>query len=82
MFEHSAPPRHACRSAPTLQRPGLLPFLRAASAPGLALPVGGIEESDPMAQMAQADAADADLLRLVLCAAGATLALALATALL
>jgi len=40
------------------------------------------DESDPMAQMAQADAADASLMRLVLCAASATLALALASSLL
>lgn len=43
----------------------------------LALPDGSTDEGDPFAQMAQAEAADASLLRLVLCAAGATLVLAL-----
>lgn len=47
-----------------------------------ALPDGRLEELDPMAQMALADAADRSLLRLVLCAAGSTLLLALATSLL
>jgi len=51
------------------------------NAPGLALPQGGVEECDPVSQMAHADAADASLLRLVLCAAGATLALAVASSL-
>ena len=41
----------------------------------------GLDDADPMTQMALADAADASLMRLVLCAAGATLALALATSL-
>ena len=36
---------------------------------------------DPLVQMAEANAADASLLRLVVCAAGATLLLALATSL-
>ena len=40
------------------------------------------EELDPLQQMAQADAADSSLLRLVLCAASATLVLALASTLL
>lgn len=39
------------------------------------------DEADPMAQMAQADAADASLMRLVLCAASATLVLALMSSL-
>lgn len=39
------------------------------------------DHSDPLAQMAEANAADASLLRLVICAAGATLLLALATSL-
>jgi hypothetical protein len=47
-----------------------------------ALPQGWLEDSaDPIAQMALADMADRHLLRLVLCAAGATLALALAASL-
>lgn len=49
---------------------------------GFALPEGSLDPMDPLAQMAQADAADASLLRLVLCAAGATLMLALASSLL
>lgn len=40
------------------------------------------DEADPMTQMALADAADASLMRLVLCAASATLALALVSSLL
>jgi len=47
-----------------------------------ALPEASLDEIDPLAQMALADAADASLMRLVLCAAGATLALALVTSLL
>jgi hypothetical protein len=47
-----------------------------------ALPEAGLDEMDPLAQMALADAADASLMRLVLCAASATLALALLTSLL
>ena len=47
-----------------------------------ALPAGDLDDSDPLAQMAQADAADASLMRLVLCAASATLVLALASSLL
>ncbi|MBK9136507.1 MAG: hypothetical protein IPM15_19725 [Betaproteobacteria bacterium] len=39
------------------------------------------DDSDPLAQWAQADAADASLMRLVLCAASVTLALALASSL-
>lgn len=39
------------------------------------------DEVDPMAQMAQADAADASLMRLVLCAASTTLVLALISSL-
>ncbi len=46
-----------------------------------AMPDGCLDDLDPIAQMAQADAADRSLLRLVLCAAGATLVLALATSL-
>jgi hypothetical protein len=42
----------------------------------------GPDEADPLTQMALADAADASLMRLVLCAASATLALALASSLL
>ena len=49
---------------------------------GFAVPEGGLDEMDPLAQMAHADAADASLLRLVLCAASATLALAIASSLL
>ncbi len=74
--------RRFVRALPLLQLLHLLP--RANNAPGLlALPQsGGVEEGDPVAQMAQADAADASLMRLVLCAASATLVLALATSLL
>lgn len=49
---------------------------------GFALPEGALDEVDPLAQMAHADAADASLLRLVLCAATATLALAIGSSLL
>jgi hypothetical protein len=48
----------------------------------LALPEGGLDEIDPLAQMALAEAADRGLLRLVVCAACATLMLALASSLL
>lgn len=47
----------------------------------LALPDGRADEIDPFEQIAQAEAADASLMRLVLCAAGATLLLALALSL-
>lgn len=47
----------------------------------LAAAVGPLDEADALAQMALADAADASLLRLVLCAASATLVLALASSL-
>ena len=49
---------------------------------GFALPEGSLDDMDPLAQMAQADAADASLMRLVLCTAGATLVLAMASSLL
>jgi hypothetical protein len=49
--------------------------------PALAAGGGDDFDADPYAQMALADAADASLLRLVLCAAGATLLLALASSL-
>jgi hypothetical protein len=48
--------------------------------PTLTLPgPGRIDAFDVLDQMAQADAADRTLLKLVMCAAGATLLLALAT---
>lgn len=47
-----------------------------------AAPARRLDDADVLAQMALADAADASLLRLVLCAAGATLVLALASSLL
>lgn len=47
----------------------------------LAWPERRRDEMDPLAQMALANAADANLLRLVLCAASATLVLALASSL-
>lgn len=47
----------------------------------LAVAGGPLDEADALAQMALADAADASLLRLVLCAASATLVLALASSL-
>lgn len=84
MFQPSATAERARRFARALlvfQR--LHPLPRANNASGLlALSQGGLEECDPIAQMAQADAADASLMRLVLCAASATLVLALATSLL
>ncbi|MBI5717941.1 MAG: hypothetical protein HZC37_09680 [Burkholderiales bacterium] len=49
---------------------------------GLTLPEVSLDDMDPLAQMAQADAADASLMRLVLCAASATLVLAVASSLL
>jgi hypothetical protein len=88
MFQHPATlegARRFARASHLLRLVNLLP--EAKNAPGLALPQGGLEDCDPMAQlayvaqMAQADAADASLLRLVLCAAGATLALAVASSL-
>ncbi len=45
-------------------------------------PEGCHDDADALAQMTLADAADASLLRLVLCAASATLVLALASSLL
>lgn len=53
----------------------------AAEAPFVA-PDRRLDDADALAQMALADAADASLLRLVLCAASATLVLALASSLL
>ena len=50
--------------------------------PTLALPgPGRLDTADAFDQFAQADAADFTLLKLVMCAAGATLLLALATSL-
>jgi len=63
-------------STPTRLRHLLLPDLRAPR-----MPQRAADDLDPMAQMAQADAADASLMRLVLCAAGATLLLALVSSL-
>jgi hypothetical protein len=57
-------------------------LMMSADPAGYALADGRLDELDPMAQMALADAADRSLLRLVLCAAGSTLLLALATSLL
>lgn len=83
MFQHPSTVERArrfARASHLLRSVNLLPASN--NAPGLALLQGGVEEWDPMAQMAHADAADACLLRLVLCAAGATLALAVASSLL
>jgi len=70
---------------PTRLRQLLLPGLRAPRAPRAAPTPHALQRAaddlDPMAQMAQADAADASLMRLVLCAAGATLLLALVSSL-
>ncbi|MBL8347896.1 MAG: hypothetical protein JNN03_20855 [Rubrivivax sp.] len=82
MLQHPATLERARRfnRAPRLRPFGEL-LAAPSNAPGLALPQGGLEECERFAQMAHADAADASLLRLVLCAAGATLALAVASSL-
>lgn len=94
MFQRLASPsgfdRRASPLAPAyIARTGLAEHI----APGTRAPAGhrispashfetAADESDPLAQMAQADAADASLMRLVLVAASATLALALLSSLL
>ena len=67
---------------PPAVRAALLPQAAGGGTASLWADAGAaLDENDPLEQMAQADAADASLLRLVLCAASATLMLALVTSL-
>lgn len=75
-FEHSAAHRAAIA-----QRPLAAGAAAANGTPAAPWPGSACDEPDALAQMALADAADASLMRLVLCAASATLALALLSSL-
>lgn len=66
----------------TLPLPRRFSLAASAAKAAFAAPDRRQDDADALAQMALADAADASLLRLVLCAASATLVLALASSLL